>query len=85
MKRPKRLTEAEARTLTRAQILDRLEAESDWWTLHRPKTDADREAYAVFSRLLHAYIDPAEGLKAAMDTLEGRSSDYWETRPGDPS
>ena len=81
MARFKRLTDTEARTLTRAQLLDRLEAESAYWDRRPPKSDEDREAYREFSAILHAYLNPADGLRAARDVLEGRGSDYWESRP----
>ena len=82
--RPRPLTEAEALTLTRGEILDRLVAESDWWTAHPVKTDADRQAYATFSRILHSSIDPAAAIQDAMDHVQGQGAgSYWETRPGE--
>lgn len=83
MARFKRLTDAEARTLTRAELLDRAEAESAYWDRRPPRTGEDREAHREFGRILHAYLNPADGLRAARDALEGRPSGYWETRPGD--
>jgi hypothetical protein len=83
MSRFRRLTDAEARTLTRAELLDRVEAEQAHWFRKRPMAEADAAAYREFSRIMLAYLDPAAVIQAAMDTLEGRGSDYWETRPCD--
>jgi hypothetical protein len=30
-------------------------------------------------RIMHAYLSP----QSALDVIEGRGSDYWETRPGE--
>jgi hypothetical protein len=43
----KRLTDAEARTLTRAELLDRVEAEQAYWSHKRTMTDADSAAERV--------------------------------------
>ena len=83
MARFKRLTDAEARQLTRAELLDRVEAEQRYWQRKSTRTDADVAAWREFSRILQTYIDPGAGLQAAMDTLNGKRSDYWETRPID--
>jgi len=83
MARFKRLTDAEARTLTRAELLDRVEAEQAYWSRKRTFTAADREAEREFSRIMHACISLADAIQAATDTAQGRRSDYWETRPGD--
>jgi hypothetical protein len=79
----KRLTDAEARTLTRAELLDRVEAEQAYWARKRGPTTADRAAKREFSRIMHAYLPLNDAFQAAIDTAEGRRSDYWETRPGD--
>ena len=39
--------------------------------------------FAEFSRIMHACIDPAAAIGAALDVLQGRGSDYWESRPSD--
>ena len=83
MARFKRLTDAEARTLTRAELLDRVEAEQAYWSRKHTMTDADVAAEREFSRILHAYLSPQAAIQAAMDTVQGRRSDYWETRPCD--
>jgi triphosphoribosyl-dephospho-CoA synthetase len=80
----KRLTDAEARTLTRRELLDRVEAEQRYWMRKKITTDADREASREFSRILFTYLDLAEGMRATIDYIEGRGrGDYWDTRPGD--
>lgn len=83
MARFKRLTDAEARSLTRAELLDRLEAEQAYWLRKRNMSGADQEAEREFRRIMHAYLDPAAALQSARDLLEGRGSDYWESRAGD--
>ena len=83
MARFKRLTDTEARSLTRAELLDRCEAEQAYWFRKHAMSDEDREAFAEFSRIMHACIDPAAAIGAALDVLQGRGSDYWESRPGD--
>jgi hypothetical protein len=81
----KRLTDTEAGTLTRAELLDRVEAEQAYWFRKRNMTSADREAEREFSRIMHAYLSPEAAVRAALDTVRGYRSDYWETRPGDQS
>ena len=81
----KRLTDAEARQMTRSELLDRLEAEQAYW-MHNPArgmSEADVAAEREFSRIMHAYLSPGDGLAALRDVLEGRPNDYWERRPGD--
>jgi hypothetical protein len=81
----KRLSDAEARTLTRAELLDRVEAEEAYWERKQARgmTAADDEAAQEFSRIMHAYLSPHDAIQAAMDTVQGRGSDYWERRPCD--
>jgi hypothetical protein len=86
MARFKRLTDAEARTLTRSELLDRVEAEQAYWFRgNRDRQDPD--GFREFSRILHAYLGPAsiaEAIQDTIDWIEGRSSgSYWETRPCD--
>ena len=85
MTRFKRLTDAEARTLTRRELLDRVEAEQAYWFRgHRDRKDP--EGYREFGRIMHAYLDPAAMIGELLDLLNGRGApDYWETRPGEPS
>ena len=67
MARFKRLTDAEARTLTRAELLDRLEAEQAYWFRKKIRTDEDQAASREFSRILLAHVDPAAAIQAARD------------------
>lgn len=84
MARFKRLTEEEARTLTRAELLDRVEAEQKYWARKRIVTDEDRAASREFTRILFTYVKPGEAIQATIDYIEGRRGhDYWDTRPGD--
>jgi hypothetical protein len=86
MARFKRLTDAEARTLTRAELLDRIEAEQQYWfrKLDRPHTDADREAWREFVRIMHRYLPLDKILDELLAVVEGRAAPgYWERRPCD--
>ena len=83
MARFKRLTDAEARSLTRAELLDRIETEQAYWLRKQIRTDEDQAAWREFSRILLAHVDPAAAIQAAVDVLKGRGSDYWESMPGD--
>ena len=85
MAKPRFLTEDEARTLTRAEIVDRLYAESAWWSEHGVRTDRDRADYDVFTSIMHTYVDPGAGLHAVKDLLEGRPNDYWEQKVEPPA
>ena len=78
------LTEAEARTLTRAELLDRIEAEQAHWARKQTLTPADREAERELGRILHAFLSPHDAIQAAMDAIHGCKSDYWESRPDGP-
>lgn len=80
MARFKRLTDTEARILTRRQILDRVEVEQAYWFWGR-RAEKDPDGYAEFCRIMHACLDPLKGIEAAMATLEGRPNGYWESRP----
>lgn len=83
MSRFKRLTDAEARTLTRGELLDRVEAEQAYWSRKRTMSGEDRDAEREFSRILFTYLKPAEAIQATIDYIEGRNSgDYWKTVPG---
>lgn len=84
MSRFKRLTDAEARTLTRAQLLDRVEAEQKYWARKHAVTPEDRAAEREFGRILFTYLDPGEAMDDLINVIKtGRRSDYWERRPGD--
>ena len=85
MTRFKRLTDAEARSLTRRELLDRIEAEQAYWfRSHRDRKDP--EGFREFSRIMHAYLSPAVAIQGTIDYIEGRrSGSYWDTRPGEES
>lgn len=87
MSRFRRLADAEARTLTRAQLLDRVEAEQKYWERKRARSDEDRAAEREFTRILFTYVNPSEAIQATIDYIEGRRGhDYWDSRPeGGPS
>ena len=81
MTRLKRLTDAEARSITRNELLTRVEAEQAYWSRKHTMTDADREAERELRRIMYAYLNPADALTALRDVLEGRPNNYWEARP----
>lgn len=88
MARFKRLTAAEARTLTRHELLDRIEAEQAYW--HRKNwhrmSDEDRAAEREFRRIMYAALNPSEALDDALALVEGRRTgeSYWDQRPDIP-
>jgi hypothetical protein len=75
----KYLTDAGARTMTRRELVDRIYAEMDHWKARRPRTEAQRAAYAELVRIMYAYTDPAAGLTSVRHYLEGQPDGYWET------
>jgi hypothetical protein len=81
MPRFRRLAQTDLRQLTRAELLDRAGAESGYWARRGIKSDQDQADYAAYSRILHEYLNPGDGLNAARDVLEGRPNDYWEQKP----
>ncbi len=85
MPRFKRLTIDEARTLTRDQLLDRIEAEQKYWyrLMDSGKIRAgEDEAYKIFTQIMHAAIDPGRVISDTLALLNGESvnKDYW-TKP----
>lgn len=87
MARFKRLTDAEARTLTRRELLDRIEAEQQYWFRKKTRTDEDDAAFREFTRIMYAYLGPdsvAEAMQDTIDHIEGRSpGGWWDARPGE--
>jgi hypothetical protein len=82
----RRLTAAEARTLTRLELLDRIEVEQRYWARKGRRTPADDAAEREFSRILYASLNPAEGLADALAYLNGERTgpSYWERKPDVP-
>lgn len=90
MARFERLTRADLDVHTRQELLDRLEAEQEYWArkAKRGMTDADQEARREFSRIIAAVLDP-EGLANSMAEdaahLRGErrtASSFWDQKPG---
>ena len=72
----KRLTVEEARTLSRDQLLPRIEAEQRYWDRLMKSGQirvGDDEAYKAFIAIMHVAIDP-------MITDEPHDQDFW-TKP----
>lgn len=85
MGRFKRLTAVEANTLTRSQLLDRIEVEQEYW--HRKPwhrmSEAERAAEREFNRIMHAALDPGAGLADTLAYLKGEpgAGRYFDERP----
>lgn len=86
MARFKRLTAAEARTLTRSELLDRIEAEQRYWERKKQRTPEDVAAEREFSRILYASLNPGDGLADALAHLAGERTgpSYWDQKPDVP-
>lgn len=83
MKRPVHLTEAEAASLTRREILDRVESEQAFLLGRRRMTEADHADCRELMQIMYRYVNVEESLQAAIDLVEGRrGAGYWEARPG---
>jgi hypothetical protein len=79
------LTETEARTMTRREILDRVETEQARLLARRSKTAADHAQLSELIRILRAAgITPEAGLDALERTLAGDRDDWWGERPLSP-
>jgi len=81
----KRLTQDDLKTLTRAELLDRMEVESAYWDrkVRRGLSSEDAAAHDEFGRIMRAAIDPEDAITSARRLLDGRDDDgYWETKPG---
>lgn len=86
MARFKRLTAAEANTLTRAEILDRLEAEQAYW-FRGNRCRHEPDAYREFCRIMHAAINLGEMLNDTLTWLNNGASGagrYLDQRPDIP-
>jgi hypothetical protein len=82
--KPRHLTEEESRSLTRREILDRVEAEQAWLLSRRAMTQAQRAQYGEIMKIMHAAIDPLAAIDTVRHTLDGRPDGYWEARPLSP-
>lgn len=81
----KRLQRSDLDTLTRAELQDRIEAESAYWDrkCRRGLSDADAEAHREFGAILHAAIDPGASMAHLKEYVEtGRDNGYWDEKPG---
>jgi len=90
MARFRRLTQGDLTTLTREQLLPRLEAEQEYWARKERcgLSAADQQARAEFSDLVFAVLNPAELADCMAETsawLAGTrptDSTYWDEKPG---
>jgi hypothetical protein len=69
-----RLTDAEARTLTPDELLDRIDFEQLWWERKcdlSKMSERDRDDYRQFRQLLHTYLPLADAFAAMEDLARG--------------
>jgi hypothetical protein len=83
-----RLTIEEARALTRAELLPRIEAEQKYWyeRIHRCRMQpGDDEAFRTFNRILHVTADLGRTHDDTEALLQSRSldADYWRKPLGE--
>ena len=89
MARFQRLTSDDLSTLTRVELLPRLEAEQQYWTRKEKRglSAADQQARKEFSDLVYAVINPAGLADSIAETtawLKGErptDSTYFEEKP----
>ena len=84
----KRLKPSDLDSLTRAELLDRIDAESAYWDrkCQRGLNEADAAAHQQFSAILHAALNPGDALDHAIQYVEGRGDNgYWNEKPGQPT
>jgi hypothetical protein len=87
MVRFKRLVRDDLKRLTRGELLDRLEREQQYWfrKLDREgETPENHKAYEEFRAIMHAALNPAEAVAAALDLVtngHGWSATYWDELP----
>ncbi|WP_449062776.1 hypothetical protein [Planomonospora algeriensis] len=85
MPRFQRLTVEEARTLSRSQLLPRVEEEQKYWYRRMNSGEirvGDDEAFKTFNRIMHLVIAPGRPFPGGQALLDGDDPDrdYW-TRP----
>jgi hypothetical protein len=83
----KRLKRSDLDALTRADLQDRIAAESDYWDrkCRRGLTDEDAAAHREFGEIMHAALDIGSSLAHVTEYLEtGRDNGYWDQKPGAP-
>jgi hypothetical protein len=85
MPRFKLLTVEEARTLSRSQLLPRIEEEQKYWYRRMNGGEirvGDDEAFKTFNQIMHIVIAPGRPFPGAQGSLDGDAldRDYW-TRP----
>ena len=86
--RPVHLTDTVARTLTRAEILKRVDDESKYILGKSRKTAADHARYNELMRIMYEYVPPGkvlEAMKSTTDAITGGTGlpDFWDSRPCD--
>ncbi|MGW5569696.1 hypothetical protein ACWEVD_00730 [Nocardia thailandica] len=90
MARFKRLTRTDLYTLTRQELLDRLETEQGYWARKEKRglSPADQQARREFTDLVFTVLNPdglAESMRedtAWLEGARGSASTYWSEIPG---
>lgn len=78
------LTDAEARELTRSELLERIADQQDYYQAKKRKTQTDEAAMAELSRIMHRYIDVKAAFADVYAALNGRTGpSYWDARAAD--
>jgi hypothetical protein len=85
MQRFDRLTVEEARTLSRDELLPRIEEEQKYWyhRIHHCQMKPDDDAaFRTFNQIMHAAINPGRSLSETLAVFEEEppDPDYW-TKP----
>lgn len=77
MARFERLTVEEARTLSREQLLPRIEDEQQYWYARMNRMEirvGDDDAFKTFTQIMHIVIDPGRAVPG---------TDYWKKPLGE--
>jgi hypothetical protein len=77
MARFERLTIEEARTLSREQLLPRIEDEQQYWYQRMNRMEirvGDDDAFKTFTQIMHIVIDPGRSIP---------DTDYWKKPLGE--
>ncbi|GAA2410130.1 hypothetical protein [Nonomuraea africana] len=83
MPRFERLTVEEARTLSRNELLPRIEEEQKFWYERMNSGQmrvGDDDAFKTFNRIMHIVINPDRAASADLVSGAPEEQDYW-TKP----
>jgi len=76
------LTDAQARTLARHELLERIADQQAYYENKRRKSSADEAAMDELSQIIHRCLNIDAAFDAAFATVDGYTgTSYWDTRP----